>query len=384
VPKLYLDKNLQIMFGVTLMVILGVSSIMPALPELMRELRVPARSIGLVITLFTLPGIFLAPIVGILADRAGRKRILVAALLIFGTFGTACAFTWNLESLLVFRFLQGIGVGSLSVLSVTIIGDLYEGEERISALGYATVILSVGSAVFPLIGGMLATIGWQYPFLLNIMALPLGLVVHLFLRNPEPSNSHGFKEYVKRTFSVIGTRRAIGLFAITFLSLVILYGPYITYVPVLLNERFQCSPVAIGIVVSVSSLFTGLTSSQVGRLATRFKVISILCFAFVLYVLSLSMIPLIHHLWLIVIPTALFGAAMGLNAPSRMSLLTGLSPIGQRAAVISVNGIFQRLGQTISPVLMGLLLVDYGLDAVFWAGAAVTLVMLAVAVWVVK
>jgi len=384
VPRLYLDKNLQIMFGVTLMVILGVSSIMPALPELMRAMQVPARSIGLVITAFTLPGIFLAPIVGILADRAGRKEILVVSLLFFGIFGTACAFSWNFESLLVFRFLQGIGVGALSVLTVTIIGDLYEGEERISALGYTTVILSVGTGAFPLIGGMLTMIGWQYPFLLNILALPVGLLVHFFLRNPEPSNSHDFKEYVKRTFSVIRTRKAMGLFAITFLSLMVLYGPYITYVPVLLNERFQCSPVTIGIVVSVSSLFTGLASSQVGRLATRFQVVSILCFAFVLYVLSLSMIPFISHLWVIVIPAAVFGAAMGLNAPSRMSLLTGLAPIGQRAAVISINGIFQRLGQTISPILMGLILADFGLDAVFWAGTAVTLVMLAVAVWVVK
>ena len=78
------------MFGVWLVLVLGVSSVSPILPKLMEELDVSARSIGLVISLFTLPGIVLAPVVGIVADRLGRRRILVAALLTFGIFGTGC------------------------------------------------------------------------------------------------------------------------------------------------------------------------------------------------------------------------------------------------------------------------------------------------------
>ena len=55
--RLYLDKNLQFVFGVTLMAILGVSSIIPALPEIMDSLSVSPVEIGLLISVFTLPGV---------------------------------------------------------------------------------------------------------------------------------------------------------------------------------------------------------------------------------------------------------------------------------------------------------------------------------------
>jgi MFS family permease len=74
---LYLDPNLQLIFGVTLSAVMGVSSITPVFPAMARELDIPVHSVGLLITVFTLPGIFLAPVLGVLADLWGRKRILV-------------------------------------------------------------------------------------------------------------------------------------------------------------------------------------------------------------------------------------------------------------------------------------------------------------------
>jgi len=59
--SLYRDRNLQIIFGVTLMAVLGVSSITPAFPSMTRELGITGGQIGLLITFFTLPGAILAP-----------------------------------------------------------------------------------------------------------------------------------------------------------------------------------------------------------------------------------------------------------------------------------------------------------------------------------
>ena len=90
--RLYLDRNLQFVFGVTLMAVLGVSSIVPALPDIVTGLYIIPVHIGLVISAFTLPGVLFSPLVGILADRAGRKVILVPSLFLFGGFGFACFF----------------------------------------------------------------------------------------------------------------------------------------------------------------------------------------------------------------------------------------------------------------------------------------------------
>jgi MFS family permease len=129
--RLYLDTNLQVILGA-----MGVSSIMPVLARLTVELKVPAGSIGLVLTVLALPRLVLAPIAGVLADRVGCKKVLVTSLVILGSFGSACGFTDSFETLLPLRFLQGLGLAPMGVLSATVIGDLYEGEERITDMGY--------------------------------------------------------------------------------------------------------------------------------------------------------------------------------------------------------------------------------------------------------
>jgi len=111
--SLYRDRNLQVIFGVTLMAILGVSSITPAFPSIMRELNLTGSQIGLLITFFTLPGVILAPVMGVLADRFGRKRILVPSLFFFAIAGTACTFASDFNALLGMRVVQGIGAASL-------------------------------------------------------------------------------------------------------------------------------------------------------------------------------------------------------------------------------------------------------------------------------
>ena len=73
--KIYLDKNLQIVFGITLMAVMGVASITPAFPKILEELNITTQAIGMLIAVFTLPGIILTPILGIFADQYGRKKI---------------------------------------------------------------------------------------------------------------------------------------------------------------------------------------------------------------------------------------------------------------------------------------------------------------------
>ena len=86
---LYKDRNLHVIFAVTMMAVLGVSSIAPALPKIAKGLGVEPTAIGLLITVFTVPGVVLTPISGVLADRYGRKRIIVPALFLFALAGGA-------------------------------------------------------------------------------------------------------------------------------------------------------------------------------------------------------------------------------------------------------------------------------------------------------
>src|SRR5919202_2383157 len=207
------DHNLHVVFGITLMAVLGASSVAPALPKVAKELDVSAGQVGLLITVFTLPGVFLAPIWGVLSDRYGRKHVLVPSLILFGLTGGACALARDFGLLLALRLLQGVGAAALGAINVTVIGDLYSGQERTAAMGYNSSVLSTATAGYPAIGGALATLGWYYPFALPLVAIPIGLLVLFSLRNPEPSGDQDLKEYFGSVWEHVKDRRDVGPFA---------------------------------------------------------------------------------------------------------------------------------------------------------------------------
>jgi ACDE family multidrug resistance protein len=378
--KLYRHRNLQIIFAVTLMAVLGVSSVTPAFPKIVNELGVSKAQVGLLITFFTLPGIVLAPFLGVLGDRLGRRRILVPSIFLFAVAGTACAFTQHFHILLLLRLLQGTGAAALGSLNLTIIGDLYSGTQRAEAMGLNASVLNVGTASYPTIGGALALLGWHYPFALPVLGIPVGIFVLTSLKNPEPRSTQSMREYLSGTWQYLKDIRVISFFVATIVAFILLYGAYLTYFPILLDERFGASTLIIGIIMSSMSLTTAIVASQMGRLSNRFTLGSIVKAAFAIYALALILMPFMPRLWLLLVPAITFGLAHGVSLPGIMTAVAGLVPFRHRAAFMSINGAVLRLGQTIGPALMGLLYTLGGLNFSFLVAAALALLTPATAI----
>jgi len=345
---------------------MGVSSIAPAFPSIGRSLNVSTNQIGLLITFFTLPGIIFTPIFGILADRFNRKVILVPSLFLFGIAGTACALADSFQQLLLFRVFQGIGSAALGVLNLTLIGDLYLGNERATVMGYNGSVLSIGTALYPAVGGALAIIGWSYPFYLSLLALPVGLFALFFLRQETEKNGLEIKFYLKEVKTALFSKTVLALFLCMFFTFIILYGGYVTFFTILLDEKFAKSSFAIGAILSGSSLVTAITSAQLGKLTARFNEQTLIKAAATLYFLIFLIIPSIDNLWFFAIPISLFGVAQGMNIPSILNLLTGYAPKEFRAAFLSVNWMVMRLGQAIGPYILGLVYLYISLEGTFY------------------
>ncbi len=375
--RVYRDRNLRIVFAVTLMGVLGVASITPAFPRIIRDLHLGHGQIGLLITVFTFPGIFLSPFLGILADRFGRKRILVPSLVLFALSGGACGLAKGFHLLLVLRFFQGVGASALAALSATVIGDLYEGRTRAAAMGYNASVLSVGTAGYPAIGGALALFGWNYPFYLPFLALPVAWFVLFKLDAPEPAGLMHLKEYLMGAGVVLANRRVVGVFLVSVATFVILYGSLLTFFPLIASERFGASTMVIGLIMSAMSVTTAVTSSQLGRLTGRFSEAALIRASFLLYGLALAMIPATPNLWLYLASAFVFGLGHGMNIPSIYSLMAGYAPMEHRGILMSVNGTVLRLGQTLGPLVMGLAFTLWGITGPFVAGAVLAGVVFA-------
>ena len=167
----------------------------------------------------------------------------------------------------------------------------------------------------------------------------------------------------------INNRKVITYFFASMVTFIILYGPYLTYFHLLMGNTFGASPFIIGVIMSCMSIVTGVTASQLGKLAKLIPEKKLLNISFALYALALIIFPFISKLWLLLIPTVIFGIAHGINFPTVHSLLAGFVPLEHRAAFMSINGMVLRLGQTAGPILMGAVFLFWGMSGTFYAGA---------------
>lgn len=370
---LLLDANLQIVFGITIMAIVGVFTIAPALPRIVSDLQITQAQVGWLITIFALPGIFLMPLMGICADLFGRKNVVGLALLLFGVAGGACFFVRDFPLLMVLRFFQGIGAAPLSSLNIAFISDMYTGNRRITAMGYNQAVLSAGAAVFTALGGALATLGWFYPFLLPLLGIPIGLLVLFRLKSPKAEQPPAFSVYFSTVVRTVKQRELLGFYLMTILGLMMVWGSYISYFPILMGTKLQQQPVVIGLVMTSMTICSAFAAAQMGRLSQRFSSRRLLTLSFVLYCAALLMIPFITQRWLFLIPISTFGAAQGIFIPNLQFFLGNLSSVENRGIVMALYGSCIRIGQTLGPFVMGLIFPLVGIDGVFFACAGIAL-----------
>ncbi len=383
-PGLLQDRNIYLIFITTLFAVMGVASIAPAFPQMKEYFGISRAQVGWLVAIFTLPGIIITPFTGILADRIGRKSILVPSLMLFGLAGFSCMFTKKFEVLLLFRLIQGIGASSLGSLNVTLIGDLYQGNRRATAMGYNASVLSLGTATYPALGGALAVLGWNFPFVLPLLAVPFGIILSFSLKNPEPKEKQNLRRYGQNVWKVVNQPSVWGLLILNILVFFLIYGAYITYLPSLLKERLAANSFHIGITMSSMSLTTALTSSQMGRISKKYNSRNIMLTAVCLYIISMLILAR-SNTWLFVIPPLLiFGLGQGLFLPTVQTLLVGFAPLKERAAFMSLNSVVLRTGQTIGPVVIGMAYGLGGLSYAYYGGALVALIMLIIILVLIK
>lgn len=350
------SSTLIAILAATLMTPMDVPLISPALPEVQAVFGVSKSQAGLFITLYALPGILLAPAIGALADRIGRRYVLSGCLAMFGLSGTAIAFTTDFRLALGLRVVQGFAAGSiLSSLAMTVVGDRYTGRQHDSVMGVTSAMLSLGTAVYPLIGGYLAARAWNAPFLLYGFAIPVAGLVLLTLGDRETSGDTDERGYLREALRTIPAGRAFALYGIMFLSFGLLFGGMYTALPFYLADVFGFAPTTVGLVTSVMLVLTALVSTQNGRLAANASTATLITTGFGLYAIGFLGVALATGPAVLVGSLLLFGAGNGLVTPTLFARISALAPDSVRAGVMSLQTTTIGVSQAVGPAVFTLL-----------------------------
>ena len=149
-----------------------------ALPRIVGDLG-GVQHLSWVVTAYVLAATVTTPLYGKLGDLYGRKRLLMAAIIIFLVGSALSGLSHTMDQLIVFRALQGLGAGGLLVGAIATIGDLVSPRERGQYMGYIMAAMTLAMIAGPLVGGYITdSLSWRWIFYIN---MPIGGAALIYL-----------------------------------------------------------------------------------------------------------------------------------------------------------------------------------------------------------
>lgn len=183
-PRLIHAVILLVTSGLTVLVtaILG-----PSLPAMQAHFKDVPGAEFLVPMTMTAPMLMMAGFsvfAGELADRIGRKRLLVAAAVLYALAGTAPLYLQSLTTIIASRFALGLVEAVLMTVSTMMIGDYYEGTRRERFMSLQTTVAATSAFLFNTLGGAIAEHGWRAPYAVFAVSLLLAPLMVMYLWEP--------------------------------------------------------------------------------------------------------------------------------------------------------------------------------------------------------
>jgi EmrB/QacA subfamily drug resistance transporter len=177
-------RALAVICVCVLVIILDNTILNVALPSIERALHASSSELQWTVDAYTLTFASLLLVAGNLGDKYGRRGALLTGLAIFGVGSLAAAFASNATWLIAFRALMGLGAAAIFPTTLSIITNLFEGEERGRAIGIWAALSGVGVAAGPILGGILLDHFWWGSVLLVNVPIVIVAIVLLLLFVP--------------------------------------------------------------------------------------------------------------------------------------------------------------------------------------------------------
>lgn len=352
------ERLLKVLALATFIIFFQAYMVAPIIPVLSTSLGASAQAIGVIVPAYLIPYGVATLIAGLVADRVGVQRLMLASLALFAGLTALTAGAQSVGQLMLWRVLTGLGASGVVPLALVLIASLYPYEQRGRPLGWLFGAMAGGMAFGSTFGAVLEPlIGWRGLFILVAMAA-VGVLLVLW---PRRSLIASTKQPVPGTLGelvgdyrrLLGTSRGQRTYGYVFVNSLFHSGVF-TWLGVYFEQRYSLGPIGIGLALLGYGVPGFLFGPLIGRAADRWGRARLLPIGLALGALSTA--ALVFHGPLIISVVAVTFLSLGYDMTQ--PLFAGI--------VTSLGG--KRLGQAMGLNVFALF-VGFGVGALLFGEA---------------
>ncbi len=342
----------------------------PAMPTLVQVLQTTPAAVKLSLTVYLFGFAFAQLVCGPLSDAFGRRPVALGFFCIYVVGSVIAVFSPTISWLLVGRALQGIGVAAGVAISRAIVRDQFTGQSSARIMNLIGLILAIGPAVSPTIGGvLLSAFGWHSIFVVMVIYGIVAVLVMGFWcveTNAAPDPAQAYPGQVARNYAMLLRDRG---FMAASLVLGFAIGAFFTLaamLPFVLMEKLGLTPTRFGLVMLAQTGFYALGAFVTGRLLRRYDVrplvsigLMLIAVAAIGFAFGLRLLP--TSLYTVMAPVVFWSFGSALVIPgATTAALAGFPKVAGAASALAG---FLQIGVGLAGTALAALLFDDALTA---------------------
>ncbi len=345
----------------------------PVLPLFVKSLSGSDAVIGLISAISPLAGILFSFPVGLLADRLGKKRLLVAASLVFVLAPPLYLLVHNALWLIPIRFFHGIGTAILGPVASALVVSAYP-DSKGEKLGLYSSATLVGRTLAPLLGGaIISLLDYRSVYGAALLLCVPVLILSLVLRRDDSGAGVGkvrLGDFWSSLREFLRNGRLLGT-SLVEMATYFGYGVIETYLPIYLSGQ-GVPAYQIGIVFSLQVLSIALTKPLFGRLADRVDRRVQVLFGIVLLAAFIALVPFFHGAVAVGGVAVLFGLAMSVSTVATSTYVADVARQERLGASLGALSSIMDIGHSSGPFIAGVIITVSAIGAGFIASAGVS------------
>lgn len=362
------------------LVFTGIGLVVPIMPTYMNELHITGSTVGLLVAAFSLTQLLFSPYAGRLSDSLGRKKIIVAGMIVFALSEWIFGIAVSPVLLFLARMLGGVGAALIMPAVMAYAADVTTNEERAKGMGLINAAITTGFIIGPGIGGYLAEFGIRVPFFAAAVAGAVAAVITLFIlpesRTAEQRASAGAVVAEKQSLLTqllnSGKERYFFNLIIVF---VLAFGlaNYETVFGLFVDHKFGFTPTDIAFIITFGSIAGAVVQLTIfGWILNRFGERRVIAICLLIAGLFVTLTLFVSSYWLIVTVTFIVFLSIDILRPAVGTQLSKMAG-EQQGYVAGLNSAYTSLGNIAGPIVAGAL---FDLDINYpYAAAAIVLIL---------